>query len=250
MSERDVTVIIPAYNEEDRIGKTLRDLIDNMDTLARVIVVVDGNDRTEEIARSFGPMVQVYRDAKRLGKGGAVLKGLELAETEKICFTDADGSTPWYEVKRLTDMLGRGMEMIVGSRWMRDSRVKKKEPLLNIIAGRMFHYLNFLILGIRVKDTQCGMKCMTRDLAKELVKRVAVRDRTFDVSLIYNAMLLGATVREVGIEWTHDENTRMPILHAVPFMLAAIVAMRLSHGRRSERIGPLLMRVYRNFRFY
>ncbi|WP_075057490.1 glycosyltransferase family 2 protein [Thermogymnomonas acidicola] len=69
MSERDVTVIIPAYNEEDRIGKTLRDLIDNMDTLARVIVVVDGNDRTEEIARSFGPHGPGLQGREEAGQG-------------------------------------------------------------------------------------------------------------------------------------------------------------------------------------
>lgn len=245
------SIIIPAYNEEDRIAKTIIDLEENIPEIKEIIVVFDGSDNTAEIAAGSGKKVSVLKFERRLGKGGAIIEGFKVASGDVICYIDADGSSPWYEVKRICSMVSEELQAVVGSRWMMTSRVIRHEPLFNRIASRMFHYTVFALLGIRMKDTQCGLKAFQQDLAKALSQRVKITNRTFDVALLYHIHRMGINPLEVGIEWRHDDNTRMPILKVIPMMFMTIIGLRLRHtdnvgGKMKKKLDDL----YEEFEFF
>lgn len=251
MSLTDISVIIPAYNEEDRIGSTIRELEGNIPEIKEIIVVFDGSDKTPEVASNAGNKVRILKFNKRLGKGGAVLEGFKESSGKIVCYTDADGSSPWYEIKHVCSLVSSKNKSVVGSRWMRSSNVVKQEPFFNRLSSRVFHYIVFALLGVRTKDTQCGLKAFTNHTAKELVNRVRITNRTFDVALLFHMKKMGIAPLEVGIEWTHNDNTRMPIFRVIPMMFMTIIGLRLRHETKiSKDVKKKLDQLYEDFGFY
>lgn len=251
VSDPSYSVIIPAYNEENRIKTTIRELEENIHDLKEIVVVFDGYDNTPDVARNAGNKVTVLEYKKRLGKGGAILEGFKAAKGDVICFTDADGASPWYEVKKICSLVSEENQAVVGSRWVRSSMINKKEPLFNRISSRLFHYIVYAFLGIKTKDTQCGLKAFSADVANKLSQRVKVTNRTIDVALLYHLKKMGIKPMEVGIEWSHDENTRMPIFKVIPLMFITIIGLRLINSERvNKRVKQTLEEIYREFDFY
>lgn len=207
----------------------IKELEINIPEVKEVIVVFDGTDNTPDVARSSGSKVKVLQFNERLGKGGAVLEGFKVAQGDVLCYTDADGSAPWYEIERLCSLVSDERKAVIGSRWMKSSKVRLREPFFNIVASRLFHYLVFAILGLRVKDTQCGLKAFHKDIAKELAHKVGISDRTFDVAILYHLKEMRIKPIETGIEWSHNAHTNMPILRAIPLMLLTLFALRVRH---------------------
>ena len=251
MYSNNYSIIIPAYNEEDRIGKTIKDLEANVPGILEIIVVCDGNDNTPDVSRASGRKVSVLEFDRRLGKGGAVIEGFKYASGDVVCYTDADGSSPWYEVQRICSMVSEEHKAVVASRWMRTSRVDRKEPLFSRISSRLFHYMVYALLGIKTKDTQCGLKAFSSDVANTLSQRVTVTNRTFDVALLYHLKKMGIKILEVGIEWSHDSNTRMHIFKVIPVMFMTIVGLRLVNSDKiDKRIKKSLETVYEDFSYF
>lgn len=224
------SIIIPAYNEEQRIGPFLKSITESFSGNTEIIVVFDGNDNTPEIVKSFGNRVKLIQFSKRLGKGGAIIEGFKQAKGEVVGFVDADGAIPASEVKRLSSMVTDENPCVIGSRWTRTSRIESSEPILNVFAGRVFHYLVFLILGLKIKDTQCGIKFFHRSILNSLLKRITIKSRMIDVVLLFHVKLLKKNIREVGIRWKHVSGTKLPIMKIIPFMFATLVGLRLVHS--------------------
>lgn len=225
------TVVIPAYNEEKRIGPFLESLILTLPKTTEIIVVFDGTDGTPKIVNSFGERVILMQFSKRLGKGRAIIEGFKRSKGKVVGFVDADGAISASEVKRLSDLVTDKFPCIVGSRWVRSSIVENSEPFVNLIASRMFHYLSFLILGIRTKDTQCGIKFFTRSLAMDIVDKIVVKDWMIDVALLYHTKLRGINIREVGIRWSHKDFSKFLLIKAIPIMFVTLIGLRLVHSR-------------------
>lgn len=228
---KSISVIIPAYNEESRIGKTLEQLTGNMKHLKEIIVVTDGTDNTGSICSSFGNNIKVLQYKKRLGKGGAIMEGFKVAEGDVLTFVDADGAIPWYEVERLSMMVDKRTPCVVGSRWAQNSKVTKYQPRVRVFLGSAYRHLTNLMLNLNVKDIQCGLKCFEKNLAKQLIPRIFLKDWSFDTSLIYNVSLMGRNIVEEGIEWADMPNSKLKIFKVVPMMFAYVIGLKIVHSR-------------------
>ena len=226
-----VSVVIPAYNEEKRIAPLLHDLIQNLKLSHNITVVIDGNDNTELIVKSFGAGIGILKFKKKLGRGGAVLEGIKNTKSETVCFIDADGSAPWFELAKVASTVNSENQCSVGSRWVHESVIHNREPLLKTISGRLWHYINFVVLGIRTKDVQCGLKCFYGPLAREVVNKVTTTNSLFDVSLLYNIKRMGHNITEIGIEWSHREGTKMSLTkNHVFLMFLGVLGIRFAHS--------------------
>lgn len=230
------SLIIPAYNEEKRIGQFLDSLFNELDESFEVIVVFDGDDRTPEVVNKYGNCVKLIQFNHRLGKGGAILEGFKAASGKVIGFADADGAIEPREIKKIAEIASFESPCVVGSRWMRDSVILKPEPFLNIFAGRVFHYLVYLILGISTKDTQCGLKFLASEVVKELTPKITITGRMMDVALLYHVKNMGIQIKEVGITWKHMGDSKLPIMKAIPTMFLILFGLRLRHSRAGQFI--------------
>lgn len=232
---QNLSIVIPAYNEADRISPTLKDLISNVKNLGEILVVFDGNDSTPTVAKSFGDKVRVLQYPKKLGRGGAVLQGLKDAQYGTVCFIDADNSAPWFEVQKVSNMVSKENPCVIGSRWTAGSKLLKREGYFKIFVGRVWRYLTFLLLGLEMKDAQCGLKCFDANMLKKVLPAVQTTNRMFDVSLLYNIKQLGYDIKEVGIQWSHNDDTRMPYIHIIPVMFMYLIGLRIAHSPVSQK---------------
>ncbi|MBR9677730.1 MAG: glycosyltransferase family 2 protein [Nanoarchaeota archaeon] len=202
-----ISFLVPAYNEEKKIVKTLERIIGFAEGYCKkyeVIVVCDGVDGTAKRARSF-KKVKVLGFKTRLGKGGALVKGFEASRGEVIVFLDADLSTPPKYVKKLVGALDSS-DVVIGSRYLKNSRINI--PFKRLIASRGFNFLVRLFTGLNVNDTQSGFKAFKRS-ALESVFPLRVTGFSFDVELLKKLKGKGFSMKEVPVEWVHDPDSKM-----------------------------------------
>ncbi len=225
-----VSLVIPAYNEEDRICKSLDQYLPVLQSINEpyeVLVVMDGADGTHEVIKRYSGLgVTGYRYSSKLGKGGAIRKGIGLARYGVICWVDADGSLSPDDLRRMLEATG-DYDCVVASRWLPESVWVTKEPLFNRTVGRVFNVLVRGLLGLPVMDTQCGAKAFRSEVARHVMSNTVVNNRTFDVAMLYHARRNGATIKEVGVRWEHDPRTRMPIFRVIPIMFITLIGIRL-----------------------
>ncbi len=246
-----LSIIIPAYNEEKRIGDTIRDLERNMPEISEILIVFDGNDDTPNIAMESGKKVKVLQYNKRLGHGGAVFEGFKNATGGVVCFIDADGAAPWHEVRRICSLVSENNQAVFGSRWTRGAKIGKKESLRNLIGGRVYHYLAFAILGISEKDSFCGLKAFTSEVANELSKKVTITDRTFNIAISYHLKLMEIKPTEVGIEWSHKDGTQLPVgIKVIAIMFLTLIGLRLAHKSKADKLKKLASHFRGKLNFY
>jgi glycosyltransferase involved in cell wall biosynthesis len=237
-----LSIVIPAWNEEDRLERTLSRYLPALEARAEpfeVIVVSDGvQDRTAEVARSFASRgVRVLEFPEKLGKGGAILAGLRTARYDYVGYLDADGPIATSQIYGMVDTL-KDVDCVIASRWIQGSVVVRPEPLFNRVAGRVWNFLVRGLLLMPIQDTQCGAKFFKRSVVIPLLRTVTVTNRAFDVVVLYHIRESGASVKEVPVTWTHDPNTRMPIARAIPIMLLSLVAVRMMNTPISKRVPP------------
>ncbi|MGH9918207.1 MAG: glycosyltransferase, partial [Nitrososphaerales archaeon] len=235
-----LSIIIPAWNEEDRLPKTLDRYLPALEARGEpfeIIVVSDGDaDRTAEVARRYEPRgVRVLEFQTKLGKGGAVLTGMREARYDCVGYLDADGPIPPAELLRLVSHLDH-CDGVVASRWLRGSRVLRKEPLPNRIAGRVWNLLTRSLLFLNIRDTQCGAKFFRTSVVMPALGAIALTNRAFDIDLLYHLNKDGLNLREVPVTWSHDPNTRMPIAKAIPIMFVSLIGVRLMNLPISHRV--------------
>ena len=226
------SVIVPAHNEEARIGGTL-------DTLAaafgdsEVIVVLNGcSDDTRGVVdrvRVAYENIRVLEIPDALGKGGAVRAGFLVAQADVVCYVDADGSTPAAEMRRLCEALGP-FDGLIGSRWLPGSHVIVKQPLKRRIASRSFNVLVRLLFGLRYSDTQCGAKVFRKSALERVMGDVETANLAFDVDLLFAMKNRGLPVKEVPTYWVDVAGSKIALLSASLRMLAALLRLRLGHS--------------------
>ncbi|MCA9395866.1 MAG: glycosyltransferase [Candidatus Omnitrophica bacterium] len=215
--EFDVSIIGPAFNEAARIGvnlKKIRSYFSQSGHSSEIIVVDDGSsDGTaglseNELAGFEAARVIVH--PKNMGKGAAIRTGVLASAARYVLITDADGSTPIEEFEVLMDGLkSRGFEIAVGSRYLRQSKVKLKQPLYRIAIGRIGNLLIrfFLIDGIR--DTQCGFKLFEGSCAKDIFSRSKISGWGFDIEALAIAKMLNMNICELPVEWRDCPGSRL-----------------------------------------
>ena len=214
-----LSIIIPAYNEAARIVGTLtsvRDYLQRRGDTFEVIVCADGADgtreRAREIARGDGRFT-VLGSEERGGKGRGVREGVKIARGQIVGFIDADYKTPIDEIERILPWFAEGCDLVIGSRGMSDSKIEREQKLYRRIGSRVFAFGMRTVTGLRsVIDTQCGFKFFTRRSARDIFARQRIDGYMFDVEILRLAQTLGYKIKEVGIRWQDDGDSRLDLV--------------------------------------
>lgn len=233
------SVTIPAYNEAERLPRYLEEVVaffDGRGEPYEVLVVDDGStDDTAARAERIGglhPAVRVIRLGENRGKGAAVRTGMLAARGRYRLFTDADGSTPIAELKRLEPALSAGADLVIASRVLVDPAVSVVTRRHRVAIGRLFNWI-VARLGLRgVADSQCGFKLFRGAVAEKLFAPLRTRGFGFDVELLLRARRAGYGIVEVAVNWTDQPGSKVGVVTDGPRMLAQIVLARLRLGGR------------------
>ena len=215
----DLTVVIPAYDEETRLPASLEAvaawLSGRAEPLsAEILVVDDGSaDRTAaraaETGRRLGLAVRVLVHEKNRGKGAAVRTGALAAEGRSVLVSDADFSTPIGEWEKLA---AAGAPVAIGSRAVDESLVKERQPFYRVAMGKLFNLLVRLAALPGIRDTQCGFKLFTREAAQAVFSRATVDRFAWDVEALLLARKLGYAIAEVPVLWFDSPDSRVTLL--------------------------------------
>ncbi|MGD9276212.1 MAG: glycosyltransferase family 2 protein [Candidatus Pacearchaeota archaeon] len=227
-----LSIIVPAYNEEKRIEKFAKDLIEFANEKLEdyeIIFVDDGSqDKTlkklEDIRKisSIAEKIRIITYQKNRGKGYAVRKGVLEAGGDNILFIDADGSISPKEIPRMTKRLER-FDIVIGNRSSKDSKIE--QPPLRVLTGTIFSILANVVFPIGIKDTVCGFKGFKKNVAKDLFKDLKSTGWVFDVELLYKAKKKKNSIYKLPLAWEHKEGTRMK-LHTPILMIAELVRLK------------------------
>jgi dolichyl-phosphate beta-glucosyltransferase len=214
-----LSVVLPAYNEAQRIPATLaamRTFLDRQGYTYEIIVAADGDDETPTIVREIAqdwPALKLTAEPGRHGKGHGVRRGMRLATGEIVGFIDADYKTPIDEITKILPWFDEGYHLVAGSRALDESKIEVYQPLYRQIGSRIFTFGLHLIIGLRhIRDAQCGFKFFTRTCANEIFSRTRIDGYMCDVEILCLAERLGFSVKEIGITWRDDGDSRLALL--------------------------------------
>lgn len=207
-----ISIIIPAFNEEERLGNSLQVIMDYFRDKAHeteIVVVDDGSsDGTEKIAREY-PGVKVFPQPRNMGKGAAVRRGMLESTGSLRIFTDADLSTPIYESKKIIEKIGEGFDIAAGSRAVDYGMIRKHQPFYREFMGKTFNQIVQLLVIKGIKDTQCGFKGFTARAAEMIFSKAKIDGFSFDVEALYLASKANLRIAEVPVEWYNDERSKV-----------------------------------------
>jgi dolichyl-phosphate beta-glucosyltransferase len=232
----DLSVVIPAYNEERRLPPTLIDVIDFFDRKSisyEVVVIDDGStDGTAEVVRKFERVrnqVRLIQLPRNYGKGHAVRLGVLNCRGSCILFADADGATPIQEFDRLKAAISEGADVAIGSRALASTETKVATSLHRRFLGRVFNKCVNMILLPSIADTQCGFKMFTRKAALFLFRRQRADRFSFDVELLYMAHKANLAIKEVPINWTNVPGSKVNLVLDSLSMFRDVFRFRVIH---------------------
>jgi glycosyltransferase involved in cell wall biosynthesis len=229
-----LSVIIPAYNEEKRIPKTLRDFssyFDSQDLDYEILVIMDGiTDNTRQVVeaeQAKNPRIRFKEYPEKQGKGGALLKGFGQAQGDIISYTDADGATSPQEIYRLANSLGT-YDAVIGSRWLGKSFFSQTQPMPRRLASRGMNLMVRALLGLRIRDTQCPAKVMKKEVAKLVEKNLRIKGFAFDAGMLHLILRNGYSVKEVPIEWQDIPMSSLSMSRSIPRIFISLLRIRRS----------------------
>lgn len=235
-----LSVVIPAYNEENRIEECLRRVTAFLDLKGRpyeVIVSSDGStDGTDRLVRAFAEAhpearVGLVVSNRNRGKGASVRKGVLASSGAYVLVTDADLSAPIKESDKLLAALEAGYDAAIGSRGVRSPGADVQQSLKRRIAGRVFNWLVRFFALKGFKDTQCGFKCFKRPAALELFREQVTSGFAFDVEVLLRAQKALLRVKEVPIMWREGSSSKVSLLKDPFLMLMDVMTLK-------KRLGP------------
>ena len=230
------SIIIPFYNEENRLKNTLKTIIDYIYKLGEeveIIAIDDGsNDSSISIAKKFEKeynFIRILRNKNNMGKGYSIRKGIRSATGDLILITDADLSTPVEEMKKLTKVIKEGSDIAIGSRRIKGAEVKI--TFIRRLNSFVFNLFTKLILGLNIKDTQCGFKMFKKDVAKYLFNKQIINRFGFDMEILFLAKKFGYKIKEVPIKWRFQKGSKVRFLIDAPSMFLDLIKIKLNFIR-------------------
>jgi dolichyl-phosphate beta-glucosyltransferase len=238
------SVVIPAYDEEERLPQYLHEVVAFFEELREPyeVIVVDDGSRDSTRARvqelqAIHHRVRLIALPRNCGKGYAVRVGMVNAQGAFRLFADADGATPIVEVKRLLPALQAGVDIVIGSRALVDPRVSVQAKRHRVWAGNVFNWLVARLGLRRIADSQCGFKCFRGPVAEDLFRSLTTDGFGFDVELLLLAQRRGYTIVEVAVNWSDQPGSKVSVLTDGPRMLWQILTVRLSLARGRQARG-------------
>lgn len=232
-------MIVPAYDEESRLGPTLDRICSYLETKSYswiVVAVSDGSrDRTPQIVEEKSAInnhIRLIHYTLNRGKGYAVRTGMLQIEAEYLLFSDADLAAPIEEIEKLWPSMEAGAQVAIGSRPLKDSRLEIRQPWHREMLGRAFNLAVQTLAVKGIKDTQCGFKLFTNQAAKEIFSRCKLDGFGFDFESLMIARDLGYRIEEIPIRWAHQEGSKVVLMRDGPRMLRDLVKLRLMGKRK------------------
>jgi len=216
-----LSIVIPAYNEEKRIAKTLS-LLRQKISNSEIIVVFEGNDKTPEIAKKFGAII--YVNETRLGKGGSIKVGIQNAKAERILIIDAD--LPTTEIEKI---INQDADLVIAHRDI--STMPRVRRFLH--HGYMFLTKLMFPSLRRFSDLQAGVKLVKRDKIDQVMNELIMNDFVFDTNLIYSFLKHGFSVKEVPVRYEHEEEDSKisgKLFKIIIFMFLSLVKLRVFYS--------------------
>lgn len=247
----DLTVVIPAYNEEQRLGPTLDAIRDHLEKTYRgeweLIVVDDGStDRTAEIAADAAaadPRVQLLSGDRNRGKGHALREGVLASYGRRVLVTDADLAAPIEELDHLDKALADGHTAAIGSRARPGATIGAHQHRLRELLGRSGNFLIRSVAVPGIRDTQCGFKLFDGDRAREAFAASRLRGWGIDVEILEYFRRAGWPVAEVPVRWSHQEGSKVRPLDYVR-VLAELTALKIRAIRGADVRAALFFLVF------
>lgn len=231
----ELSVIIPAYNEESRLPKTLDSVHGFLSGRGRsfeILVVDDGShDNTAEIVSQYGksrPEVRVISYQPNKGKGHAVRIGMLAAKGDLLLIDDADGSSPISEIERLEAAIAGGADIAIGSRAKPDESRKVDALAHRKFIGNTFNAIVQSLLLPGLYDTQCGFKLFKRQVARDIFSVNRIDGFGFDVEVLYIAKTRGYKTEEIAINWANMEGSKVNVLVDSPKMFLEVSKVAVS----------------------
>ena len=260
MPDPSLFILIPAYNEERRIEPMLRDYADffqkNYTGKFHIVVVLNGcTDNTlgvvQKVAAEF-PTIRALEFAEPIGKGGALIEGLKLANhADLIGFVDADGATSARAFFDLVKRIGNA-DCIIGSRWLPGAVIHQSQKSHRQFASRVFHFIVQLLLRMGIRDTQCGAKVMRSEAVEKIHDHLTTADMAFDINLLFSLKRAGFKILEVPTEWTDKAGSKVALGSSSLAMFLSVVRIRLIYWPRIYKLlrplRPLEGWVYKKLR--
>lgn len=248
-----LSIVIPAYNEENRIGTTLTgtfDYLDSQDYDAEVIVVDDGSkDRTAQRVLEFQDRAQgrlrLVENPGNRGKGYAVRNGMMEAAGEIILFYDADLATPTSEIVKVIQPIAEDRyDVVFGSRALNYELIGTHQSFLRELRGRGGNLLLRATLGLSFKDTQCGFKAFRKAAAKSIFPLQRVEGFGFDPEILFIAQKQGWRLLEMPVRWNHVEGSSVTLFGTTIKVLMEVLAIRWNDllGRYNDRSSTARVR--------
>jgi dolichyl-phosphate beta-glucosyltransferase len=234
----ELSLIIPAYNEEKRLGRALERIQSyfgpkphgvGLDEL-EIIVVDDGStDSTVRIAEEWAhrvPSMRVLSGRPNRGKGYSVRQGMLEAKGRIGLFTDADLSAPIEESEKLLSAIRAGKDGAIGSRALDRSLIATRQSRVREVAGMIFNGFVRMFTGLPFQDTQCGFKAFVLEPCRLIFEQQRIEGFGFDPEILFLALRNGLTVAEVPVHWSHDPATKVHVIRDSLLMFGDLLYIR------------------------
>jgi len=228
-----LSVVIPAYNEEQRLPRTVEKIeryLDGKSVHYELILVDDGStDGTRQVmdaAAERNPKVRIEALPANRGKGRALAAGVATARGEKVLVTDADLSTPIEELEKLEAALKSGAGVAIGSRSVRGSRVEIPQPVYRVLMGKVFNVIVQVVLLPGIWDTQCGFKLFRTDVARPVFAALTTDGFGYDPEVLFLAKRRGVRIVEVPVVWRNSAPTKVMPIRSSLDMFKHVVRVR------------------------
>jgi dolichyl-phosphate beta-glucosyltransferase len=214
----DLSLILPAYNEQARIASTIREAYAyfcSRDLTVEILVAADGTDGTREAADALChevPLLKVLGSPVRRGKGHGIRQAVRQATGKVIGFADADNKTPIAEFDKFWPLLEEGCDAVIGSRGLSESRIERPQRWYRRWGSRGFRVLLSALIGLRnIRDTQCGFKFFQAHVARDLFARQRIDGYMFDVEILMLAARARYSIQSVPVRWRDDADSRLEL---------------------------------------
>jgi glycosyltransferase involved in cell wall biosynthesis len=228
-NQLELSILIPAHNEEKRMEACLirlTDFLKHTHPSSEIVISEDGSkDRTVEIVNEFKQnnseiQISLLHAKERLGKGGGLKRGIEACNGRFTVFTDTDLPVPLETISQAVEILRGGADVVAGSRVMKGS--KRDEPLKRRVLSRGFHYLALISLGMRW-DSQCGFKAVRTSVGRDLFSHMANPGFAYDVDFLLQAKREGVNVVEMPVEWHYNTDSSVKLSKDILGMFKELV---------------------------
>lgn len=214
-----ISVIIPAYNEENRITPTIHSVANYLDRLFpnenEIIIVLDGSkDNTLEVVTELAKkykQIKIIDNKINQGKGAVVTQGILESVGEYVLFMDADNSTHIDELDKILPVIKKGIDVVIGSRDMKGSKVEVRQARYKELLGDLGNWwIQFLLVG-GIQDTQCGFKVFSGKVARHIFSKVNMQGWSFDIEVLALARYFGYKIKEMPVIWYNDDNSHVTL---------------------------------------